>query len=72
MSESESNRHRPWLGMAVAAVIIVVLPFLPLLAAVLEGALFRSRHVEEFFERVGLHGALGGLYHFVFRLFGGP
>jgi hypothetical protein len=73
MGEPESNRHASRLGIIVTAVIIVLmLPFLPLLCAVVEHTVFGTRHVEDFFERVGLHDKLGELYHFVFRLFGGP
>jgi hypothetical protein len=73
MDEPDSKRHRSGPGILVAAAIAaVLLPFLPLLIAVVEHATFGSRHVEDFFQRVGLHDLLGRLYEFLFRLFGRP
>jgi hypothetical protein len=52
-------------GYAVAVLLfvgVIVLPFLPLLCAVVEGALFGTRRVEDFFSWIGLHDELSWLY----------
>ena len=48
---------------------ILALPFMPLLMALCEGALFHTRRVEDFCERIGIHDELGTLYEAVFNLF---
>lgn len=48
---------------------VVALPFMPLLMSLCEGALFHTRHVEEFCERIGIHDELGTLYQTVFGWF---
>jgi hypothetical protein len=48
---------------------VVALPFVPLLMALCEGALFHTRRVEDLCERIGIHDELGTLYQAVFELF---
>ena len=42
---------------------------MPLLMAVCEAAIFHTRHIEEFCERIGIHDELGALYAAMFNLF---
>jgi len=59
-AREEESRAGAWLGMAIVGVIL--LPFLPLLFAIVESTLFHSHYVEDFFRRVGLHEVLSRLY----------
>ena len=70
MTEDKSNTHKPWpAAYLVIAVVVVAIPFLPLLCSGLEHLLFGSHYVEEFFQRIGLHSTLSRLYEPLLRFF---
>jgi hypothetical protein len=62
-----SNDERAGAGgtagaIAAAVLLLPFLVFLPPGLAILEGHCFGTSHVEQFFERVGLHDFLGRIY----------
>jgi hypothetical protein len=76
MSRSERKDRDAPSNYGVAVVLglfivfaILVLPFMPLLMALCEGAMFHTNRVEEFCKRIGIHDELGTLYRAVFDLF---
>lgn len=67
---SDESQTRLPVGLIVGAMLLLVLlPFLPLIFAGIEEATLGSRRVEGFFEAIGLHDELGTLYDFVLRPF---
>jgi len=75
MSQHESGGHEDAerRGYAVVAVLgvllvlgLILLPFVPLVLSLIETTTTGTRHVEEFFEKVGLHDELSALYRAVF------
>jgi len=76
-SDPSERKHRDATSSYGVAVVVglfivfavVALPFMPLLMALCEGALFHTRRVEDFCERIGIHDELGTLYRAVFDLF---
>jgi hypothetical protein len=48
--------------------LLLLLPFLPLILAVIEEVCFGTRHVEELCETIGIHDFLGKLYGPVIRV----
>ena len=72
MSEGISNDRGEQRGYAVGVVLaillvvgLLLLPFLPLLLALLETVTLGTRHVEEFCETIGIHDELSALYRTV-------
>ena len=69
MAEDKPNSNGSVPAWFLAAgVLVVVIPFLPLICSALEHFLAGSNHVEDFFRRVGLHEALGKIYAPLVRL----
>jgi len=73
-SGAEHEEKSRGFGCAIVALVMCVcglllLPFLPLFLAGLEGALFRTDKVEDACRYVGIHDELTTLYEAVFRLF---
>ena len=52
-----------------ALLLIVLLPFVPLLLALAESVVLGTNRVERLCQRLGIHDALGQLYEPVIRLF---
>jgi hypothetical protein len=51
-------------------VVLVLLPFLPLLLSLAEHSIFGTNRVENFCKMIGVHAILGNLYRAVLRAFG--
>jgi hypothetical protein len=60
--EKAGSRSYVYTMAIMLLMAIVVLPFLPMLAAVLEYAVFGTHAVELFFTRLGMDDALSALY----------
>jgi len=64
MTTPPDGRKR-FAGPVLAVLLALAVPllvFLPLLLALIEHTLFGSRHVEEFFQEIGLHDELDAIY----------
>jgi hypothetical protein len=62
IADAPPNGRIPW-GMLVGLPMALIgMVFAPLVASLVEGMLFKTRRVEEFFEHVGLHDALSAIY----------
>jgi hypothetical protein len=69
LSEVPSGSLLPWGWLIGTPLVLLLLVFLPLGLAIVEGIILKTRRVEEFFERIGLHDELSAIYGPVARLF---
>jgi hypothetical protein len=58
----------PHLAVIFLILALLLIPFVPLLLAAIEDALFGTDRVEEFCKMVGIHDELSQLYKLVFAL----
>jgi hypothetical protein len=61
----QCSRNRLIYGVLFLFVVVVIVPFLPLLAAFAEHVFFGTHEVDEFFYGLGIHDELGLLYRAV-------
>ncbi len=62
IADAPPNGRIPW-GMLVGLPMALIgMVFAPLVLAILEGVMFKTRRIEEFFQYVGLHHALSTIY----------
>lgn len=61
-SQSPNKGGSPWVYVVGGFVAAVVLPFVPLILAGVESALFGTSVVEDFCRTIGIHGALDDFY----------
>ena len=73
-SQTRDERQTSGSAAAVLLVLLVViglllLPFVPLLLALLESVTLGTNRVEDFCRQIGIHDELSALYQAVFRMF---
>lgn len=73
MKSDQSDRKSVTLGPIIVGIglvfAVLLLPFLPLLLALAEMAIFQTGHVEDLCREIGIHDELSKLYRFVFDMF---
>jgi hypothetical protein len=71
---TDQNRHERGSAAVVLLALLVILgllllPFVPLLLALLETVTVGTNHVEDFCRQIGIHDELSALYEAIFRMF---